>query len=604
MADAISHIGPMSPITLRTPKFTESSAVGSAATTTDGRGLPSLPLIKNWRGAQLLAAWGVFEPWFDRYRGWGCALSGVLLVLGFAPFSCATCGWIALVPAWWVVTRSEQARRRPIRHGYLIGLIYFGGTFWWIGNVTVIGVVFLVLYLALYPAMWFLLVARLVARRPPQTFAGTIAQALAAASIWVALESLRSWFLTGFNWNELGISQAPSIVFRQLAAFGGVHLISFVLVTVNVLWAEGLPAIVQTAREKRAVRPSPAFAAALLIVAICFALGWLHLQRHQVSRHGPLLTFACIQPNIPQIPYDPHQPFIDFQNTEDAALARTKALSLQAVAAAPDLLIWPEAMIDEGVFQDRPLNEAVRDICEKDNGWFLLGSQDVEYGAILPNGRHRPAHIYNVAYFFTPHGEEYSEYRKTRLVIVGEFLPFGDTFPWLRQLAGVGMDFTPGPGPKVFVLDKPALGKSTMSLAPLICFEDTLPEVADKAAKLGPDFFVTITNDGWYTGWCAAWGVRQHLSHAVFRCIEHDRPMIRCANTGISCVIDQNGAVTSRYRDVVGREIDVGGIFSGTLDSYEPHSTLYESWGDWIVLISSAVTAMLGVRLWRRIRLP
>src|ERR1700694_579062 len=119
-------------------------------------------LLNDWRSAYLLAVWRVFDCWFDSYRWWWCALSGLLLVASFAPFSCATCGWIALVPAWWVITRSERARRQPIRHGYLIGLITFGGTFWWISNVTAIGAFFLVLYLALYPAIWFLLVARLI----------------------------------------------------------------------------------------------------------------------------------------------------------------------------------------------------------------------------------------------------------------------------------------------------------------------------------------------------------------------------------------------------------------------------------------------------------
>jgi len=512
-------------------------------------------------------------------------LSGLLLVASLAPFSCATCGWIALVPAWWVITRSEQARRQPIRHGYLIGLIYFGGTFWWISNVTAIGAFFLVLYLALYPAIWFLLVARFVAPRPSETATAVLLRALGAAALWVMLEWWRSWFLTGFNWNELGISQAPSIVFRQLAAFGGVHLISFVLVTVNVLWAEGILGIVKTAQEKRVFRASLPFAAALAIVAGCFVLGWCHIQSIQTARHGPLLTFACIQPNIPQIPYDESKPYIDFQNTEIAALEKTEKLSLDVIEGQekPDLLIWPEAMIDEGVFQDRPLNEAVRDICQTYGGYFLLGSQDFDIG-----GGHK---LYNAAYLFTPHGDQYEEYRKTRLVILGEFLPFGDTFPWLRKLAGVGMDFSPGPGPKVFTMKNPPL-----TFAPLICFEDTLPDVADKAARLRPDFFITITNDGWYTGWCAAWGIRQHLNHAIFRCVEHDRPMIRCANTGVSCMIDQNGTVTDRFLGPSGAEIDVGGIFAGKLFAYEPHGTLYEMWGDWIVLISSLVSVMLGIR--------
>lgn len=504
------------------------------------------------------------------------------------------------MPAWWVITRSERVRRHPVRHGYLVGLIYFGGAFWWISNVTAIGAFFLVLYLALYPAIWFLLVARLVARRHDGTPGAVLFQALAAAALWVVLEWWRSWFLTGFNWNELGVSQAPSIVYRQLAAFGGIHLISFILVAVNILWAEGILGIAKTLREKRVVRASWPFAAALFVVAICFALGWRHLQRHRGDALRPGLTFACIQPDIPQIPYDGNGSYGDFQNTEIAALERTEKLSLDAIAAKPDLLIWPEAMIDEGVFNDRPLNEAVHDICLAYGGYFLLGSQDFDLSH-GPKKRDEQGKwvtvplLYNCAYFFSPGGDQYDEYRKTRLVILGEFLPFGDTFPWLRKLVGMGMDFTPGPGPKVFAMKNPPL-----SFAPLICFEDTLPDVVDKAARLRPDFFITITNDGWYRGWCAAWGIRQHLNEAIFRSVEHDRPMIRCANTGISCIIDQNGAVTDCFLGPSGGEIDVGGIFARTLEFYPAQGTIYESWGDWIVLISSLASVMLG--LWYFLR--
>jgi apolipoprotein N-acyltransferase len=513
-------------------------------------------------------------------------LAGLLLVACFAPVACPVCGWIALVPAWWVITRSERVRRNPMRYGYLTGLLFFGGVFWWIGNVTAIGTFFLVLYLALYPALWFLFVARLVARERSDVPLVVIWRALAAAALWVSLEWWRSWFLTGFNWNELGISQAPSLVFRQLAAFGGVHLISFVLVTVNILWAEGVLGIAKTLQEKRVVRVSVPFGAALVIVALCFAIGWHHLRRHVGEQPAHQVTYACIQPNIPQIPYDPNSKE-DFETTEERALKKTEEMSLSTVATHPDLLIWPEAMISEGVFQDRPLNEAVHTICREYGGYFLLGSQDFDIGG----GRK----LYNVAYFFTPHGEEYDEYRKTHLVILGEFLPFANRFPILRKWAGVGMDFSPGPGPKRFEMTHPAL-----TFSPLICFEDTLPEVADKAAKLNPDFFITITNDGWYSGWCARWGIFQHLNHSVFRCVEHDRPMIRCANTGISCEIDQNGTVTKWYADQAGKEIDVGGIFSGTLQPYPTHGTLYERWGDWIVLISALVSVMLGLRFFCR----
>jgi len=531
-----------------------------------------------------LAAWSVADRWFEIYRVWWCALSGLLLVAGFAPFSCATAGWIALVPAWWVMTRSATARRRPFRYGYLVGLIYFAGTFWWIGNVTVVGTIVLILYLALYPAVWFLLVNRLILRRSSEPH--ILFQTIAAAALWITLEWWRSWFLTGFNWNELGITQSPSIVFRQLAAFGGVPLISFVLVVVNILWAEGVLAIMERFREERIVRPSFPFAVALLIVAAGFAVSWHHLLRHRGETHLPSLSYACVQPNVPQID-NAGETWPDFQHREDQALQTEEQLSTLALASKPDLLIWPEAIVDEGIFQDRPLNDAVHALCLESGRYFLLGSQDFD------NGRHQ---LYNCAYLFGPGWDRYQYYQKTRLVLLGEFLPFGDRFPWLRKLAGVGMDFTPGLEPKKFTMENPPL-----TFSPLICFEDTLSEVTDRATRLNPNFFITITNDGWYQGWCAAWGVRQHLSHAVFRCVEHDRPMIRCANNGISCEIDQNGTVIDRLRDGSGAEVDVGGVFTRKLEFYPAHVTIHEAWGDWIVLISALVSAMLGVQFFCRL---
>ena len=325
--------------------------------------------------------------------------------------------------------------------------------------------------------------------------------------------------------------------------------------SVNILWAEGLLGMVETFRKTRTVRASLPFAGALLMVAFMFALGWHHLLRHRGEGMRPALNFACIQPNVPQV-------VSNDESWQDDALKREVRMSQEAMKTKPDLLIWPEAIIDEGIFQDRPLNEAVHSICEDFGGYFLLGSQDFDIEA---------RKLYNCAYLFAPHGDDYQYYQKTRLVVWGEYLPFGNTFPWFRKWAGMGMDFTAGRAPKKFVLANPKL-----SFAPLICFEDTLADVPAKAARLNPDFFVTITNDGWYTGWFAAWGVRQHLNLAVFRCVEHDRPMIRCANTGISCEVDQDGTVVDRLRsadskayiDVVGNFFAEAGILPGARDVF------------------------------------
>ena len=71
--------------------------------------------------------------------------------------------------------------------------------------------------------------------------------------------------------------------------------------------------------------------------------------------------------------------------------------------------------------------------------------------------------------------------------------------------------------------------------------------------------------------------------------------MIRCSNSGITCIVDQNGRVIDRFRDGAGHDIDSAGIFARTLHCYPAHATLHEAWGDWIVLLSGAASVMLSV---------
>jgi apolipoprotein N-acyltransferase len=49
---------------------------------------------------------------------------------------------------------------------------------------------------------------------------------------------------------------------------------------------------------------------------------------------------------------------------------------------------------------------------------------------------------------------------------------------------------------------------------------------------------VNLTNDGWYLDTGAP---EQHYVTNIFRAIENQLPIVRCANTGISAVIDAKG---------------------------------------------------------------
>src|SRR5204862_5053652 len=92
-------------------------------------------------------------------------------------------------------------------------------------------------------------------------------------------------------------------------------------------------------------------------------------------------------------------------------------------------------------------------------------------------------------------------------------------------------------------------------VAPLICFEDTIGELTRQFVLRGADFFANVTNDGWFL---RSGGSRQHLANAIFRCVENRRPMLRAANTGVTCFVNEFGRVTQSLQDDTGSTFDEG----------------------------------------------
>jgi apolipoprotein N-acyltransferase len=80
----------------------------------------------------------------------------------------------------------------------------------------------------------------------------------------------------------------------------------------------------------------------------------------------------------------------------------------------------------------------------------------------------------------------------------------------------------------------------------LICFEDIFPHLARKDMRPETDFLVNITNDGWFGEGAAQW--QQGIS-GLFRAVENGVPLIRCANSGLTCWIDAQGRLREVFRD-------------------------------------------------------
>lgn len=443
--------------------------------------------------------------------------TGVLLFLSFPPFGISFCGWLALIPL--IFACAGTAPRRAAFLGWLAGTVFFLCSFYWLRHVSWLGTIGLAFYCALY----FIPLAIFVSlRRDGWRSASAlknIGWMFGAAAVWAASEYVRAIFATGFPWNLLGVSQYKELVVIQIAEWGGVYAISALIVFVGAAFAVTILQYAAGLRKK--YRMHTEMICALLAVAMFWSVG-IHKLLRQTSVGTPLRA-ALIQPNVPEVG--------NWEVTDSEViyekLERLTAL-VQHVQGL-DLIIWPETALPDMVRFSPRGAELVKKLAAGGTP-LLAGSID----AVWRTDTQRD--YYNASMLFNTKGELLGTYYKQHLVLFGEYIPFEGKIPLINALTPIGSSFTSGRIATQFKLPGDARAFSV-----LICFEDSLPYLARKAARAGASLLVNQTNDSWFDPDC---GSEQHLANAVFRCIETRLPMLRCANTGITCAIDPLGRVT------------------------------------------------------------
>jgi apolipoprotein N-acyltransferase len=191
-------------------------------------------------------------------------------------------------------------------------------------------------------------------------------------------------------------------------------------------------------------------------------------------------------------------------------------------------------------------------------------------------------------------------YWKVHLVPFGEYVPLRRSFPLFAAVAKewVPGDFAAG---KQYTLFRLTNGHA--EIAPLICFEDTVGDLTRQFVIRGANLLVNLTNDGWFLH---SAGSQQHLTNAIFRCVETRRPMVRAANTGVTCFVNQFGRVTQVLRDETGSTFTEGVLSSEIKISTEHELTFYTRHGELFAKSSTVITLVailiiFGIRRWKRV---
>ena len=184
-------------------------------------------------------------------------------------------------------------------------------------------------------------------------------------------------------------------------------------------------------------------------------------------------------------------------------------------------------------------------------------------------------------------------YAKQHLVPFGEYIPFDKWIPALQKLSPIGVSLYPG---EAKVVEVPA-GGGTVKVAPLICFEDTVPSLARKGARMGAQAIVLITNDSWFSH---SWEAEQHAWQAVARAVETGLPVIRVGNSGVTGVVEASGRA-QWLKDVAAGRVIVdapGSTFQTVQVRSAPRLTPYTRFGDWplLVLFAASLVGLFMVK--------
>ena len=150
---------------------------------------------------------------------------------------------------------------------------------------------------------------------------------------------------------------------------------------------------------------------------------------------------------------------------------------------------------------------------------FLVGSIDFQ----VPGNSPEEYEVYNAALLITePGGAVRDLFYTYHRVPFGEYVPFGEEFPQLNEMIGMGRNLSSGGRCNPLeVLPGVRAGVS-------ICFESVFPFLSRGHAVNGANLLLILANDAWYP---TSWESDQHFANGLFRGLEMRLALLRGGNS-------------------------------------------------------------------------
>lgn len=446
-------------------------------------------------------------------------IAGLLIALSMPPWGWWPLSFVGLV--WWVRLERRAVGRRFLV-GTLAGLGWFLPSLAWMWFLTAPG---FVIAAALFAVLHGL--ASVVVGRVPTKW-----RTLASPSAHILVESARLALpFGGVPLATLGIAQVAGPL-ATTARVGGVIALSW------LTWQ--LSALVALRKDTTApVRRS------LVLVALTFVV--LGQWGPSGNDTGRTITIAAVQGGGPQ---GTRAVDTDSREVVERHLAATR--TLDDSEAEPDLVVWPENVVDVADFErSREINEVAQQ-SSSIGAPFLVGiTEDVDSESFT-----------NAQVVVDASATVLDRYDKVRRVPFGEYMPLRG---FLKSL-GAPVDLVPrdavaGTGPAVLTIPSDAqqgVTESSQRVAVVISWEVFFGGRAREGVKAGGGFIVNPTNGSSYT-----WTIlqSQQIASSRLRAIETGRWVVQVAPTGFSAFVSPDGNVLDRTavseQAVITRSIEI-----------------------------------------------
>jgi apolipoprotein N-acyltransferase len=376
-------------------------------------------------------------------------------------------------------------------------------------------------------------------------------------AFWVTAEYILTLTDLKFPWLILGHGLAKFTSFIQAADTVGAFGLSLVVLYINLI----LYKTFYHYKEERKISVRY-FVVAVSIFLIFIVYGMIKISSFKPS--DKKVRVGLVQPNI-----NPWKKWElgSMQNMVENYLQ----LSQQAADDGAQLILWPETALPVYLMNSgyRAELDSIYKFLEENNVSLLTGMPHIKFyydstrapvNAKFNKGGNYRYTTYNSVLLLEPGTREYQQYGKIHLVPLGEHVPFADQFSFLADVFkwGVGLGgWNVGKDTVVFKASVQIDGEDELvNINGQVCYESIFPLFATNFVQRGAELIAVVTNDSWYGN---SSGPYQHKEFAVLRAIENRRSVVRCANGGISTIINPLG-ITEAETEMFTRTVLVGDV--------------------------------------------